>query len=332
MLRKLGSANVPAVGLGCMGMSEFYGETNDSESLTTLAEAYQLGYRHFDTADAYGIGHNEELIGKFINSSGINRKDLFVATKGGMVRDVNNKYSVTVNCSANYIRRACESSLKRLDTDYIDLYYLHRLDPSIDLAESIGTLKELVQEGKIKNIGLCEVSTKQIEAAHSIHPLAAIQSELSLWSRDAEQSVLAKCLALDIAFVAFSPLGRGFLGGKIDKNFMGNASAKLDFRTQLPRFSAENIDKNFDLIKKVELIANTLDIPSSQLALAWVLNKANNIHIIPGTKTSKHLKSNFDSKNLRIDSDVINQLDRIFSPEAVSGSRYPQKILEKSNA
>lgn len=331
MFRKLGGENVPTVGLGCMGMSEFYGKTNDETSLKTLSDALDMGYQHFDTADMYGAGHNEQLIGRFIKESGLDRNKLFLSTKGGIVRDPNDKYSVSVNCSEKYIRNACENSLRRLNTDYIDLYYLHRLDPNVALEESLGTLKDLVKEGKIKNIGLCEVSGEQLDAAHKIHPIASVQSELSLWSRDSEDSVIPKSVELDVAFVAFSPLGRGFLSGNIDKKFMDDASDDLDFRKRLPRFSDENIAKNIDLVKNLENISQDISVPVSQIALNWVLAKSPNIHIIPGTKTSKHLKTNFDSQFVALDSSLLADLDTIFSSDAVHGSRYPQKILDKSS-
>lgn len=330
MLRKLGKDTITPVGLGCMGMSEFYGKTDDKTSLQTLNDAHYLGYRNFDTADMYGQGHNEKLVGKLINESSIDRTELFISTKGGIVRDHSDKYNVSVNSSGKYIRSACEASLRRLNTDYIDLYYLHRIDPNIDLSESIGTLKDLVKEGKIKHIGLCEISEDQIKAAHKIHPIRAVQSELSLWSREVEESVLPKCLELGIAFVAFSPLGRGFLSGNIDKNFMNSANAELDFRKRLPRFSDENIDKNIILVKKLEKISKEISIPVSQIALHWVLSRAPNIHIIPGTKTSKYLQNNFDSQYLNLGSHVLSALDEIFSSNEIHGSRYPEKILSKS--
>ncbi|NTS75305.1 aldo/keto reductase [Catenovulum sp. SM1970] len=330
MFRKLGKNNISAVGLGCMGMSEFYGATDDKVSLQTLKQAYDIGYRNFDTADMYGQGHNEELVGKFINESGIERSNLFISTKGGIVRSKTDKYSISVDSSADYIKSACEASLKRLNTDYIDLYYVHRLNPETDISETMGALQELVREGKIKNIGLCEVSSEQIKAAHNIHPIAAVQSELSLWSREVEENVLPTCSALDIALVAFSPLGRGFLGGNIDKNFMNSVSEDLDFRKRLPRFNDENIEKNMLLVKKLEGLAQEISTPVSQLALHWVLSRASNVHIIPGSKTSKYLQSNFDAQNLDIPSSVLSTLDEIFSPDEVFGSRYPEKILSKS--
>lgn len=332
MLRKLGNTVIPAVGLGCMGMSEFYGKADDSVSLNTLTEAYRQGYRHFDTADMYGLGHNEALIGKFINRPEIDRNEIFISTKGGIVRDPEDKYNVSVNSSSEYIRGACERSLSRLKTDYIDLYYLHRLNPNTSIEESMGTLKDLVQEGKVKHVGLCEASAAQIRVAHKILPITAVQSELSLWSRDAEESVIPTCIELDVAFVAFSPLGRGFLSGNIDKDFMNSAHNELDFRKRLPRFNDENLERNLQLVKKLESIAGDLGIPTSQISLSWALHKAPNIHIIPGTKTTKYLKSNFDAQFIKLDKRVMRELDNIFSSSAVYGSRYPQKILEKSTA
>lgn len=329
-LRKLGDKKVPAVGLGCMGMSEFYGETDDKVSIGTLHESYAMGYRHYDTADMYGEGHNENLIGEFLKQLNADREEIFICTKGGIVRDSTDKYNISVNGSREYIRRACESSLKRLNVEYIDLYYLHRIDPAIEIEESIGAMKELVEEGKIRSIGLCEVSAEQLEIANSVHPVAAVQSELSLWSRDAEDTVIPKCVELDIAFVAFSPLGRGFLSGKIDRNFMKNASEHLDFRKKMPRFSEENIDINSSLVSKLESIAAELEVTPSLLALYWALSRSPNIHIIPGTKTTRYLANNFNAQHCDIGSEVITRLDSIFNLDAVSGSRYPQKILQKS--
>ncbi len=329
-MRKLGQALVPAVGLGCMGMSEFYGATDDKTSMDTLHAAFDMGYRHFDTADMYGKGHNEQLVGSFVRQLRGRRDTAFIATKGGIVRDPADKYSVSVKGSRDYIRNACEQSLRRLDLDHIDLYYLHRLDPGVELAESIGTMAELVKEGKIGAIGLCEISASQLEQAHAIHPIAAVQSELSLWSRDAEAAVLPTCLALGVAFVAFSPLGRGFLSGAIGRDFMQSASSELDFRTRIPRFSEENLDRNSALVSQLAAVAAELDVSPSQLALQWALARGPHIHIIPGTKTPRYLASNFKAQYNDLGTDVIARLDRIFDPQAVAGSRYPQKILEKS--
>lgn len=332
MLRKIGNTKVPAVGLGCMGMSEFYGETNDAESLLTLQEAYELGYRHFDTADMYGIGHNEELLAKFINGGSVKRDAIFLSTKGGIVRDKQDKYSISINTHPDYIRAACDASLQRLNTDYIDLYYLHRLDPGIPLDETLGAVSELIRAGKIRQVGLCEVSAEQLQAAHKIQPIAALQSEYSLWTRDPESKILPLCEQLDIAFVAFSPLGRGFLTGDIDKKFMDSAKGDLDFRKKIPRFNAENIDANFALVKRLETIAQGLEISTAKLALAWVLASSPKVHIIPGSKTRKHLAANFNAQQVQLTPDILRELNAIFSPEVIAGSRYPQKILDHSNA
>ncbi|MCY4045090.1 MAG: aldo/keto reductase [Cellvibrionales bacterium] len=328
---KLANTMVPRVGLGCMGMSEFYGNTDEDTSLLTLKQAFDLGYRHFDTADMYGYGHNEKLLGKFIKDNNDLRDDIFLCTKGGIIRDPDNKYNITVNGSRDYIKKACEDSLKRLETDYIDLYYLHRPDPNIAIEETVSAMKELVDEGKIKAIGLSEVSSEQIRAASSVHTISAVQSELSLWSREAEESVLPCCEELDIAFVAFSPLGRGFLSGAIDQSFLNATSEDVDFRKRIPRFSDENIENNLAVLNKLEAISERNGLTLSEVSLAWVLAKSKNIHIIPGSKTPKYLPTNFNSQNIELSQADINEIESLFTPDAIQGTRYPQAILEKSS-
>lgn len=314
-----------------MGMSEFYGSTDDKESLATLLESYEVGYRHFDTADMYGSGHNEELLGRFVRKLGAKRDEILISTKVGIVRDKGNRFSISVNGSREHIRKSCEESLRRLNIDCIDLYYLHRIDSTVGLDASIDAMKELVQAGKVASIGLCEVSADTIRKANAICKISAVQSEYSLWSREVETEVIPACLELNTAFVGFSPLGRGFLTGKINTDFMKNASAELDFRTKLPRFKEENIEHNGRLVSQLTEIAASLGVDNAQLALAWTLSRFPNIHVIPGTKKIKYLRTNFSAQEIRLDRQLIDHLSDIFHSGAISGARYPQAILSHSN-
>lgn len=331
MNRAIGGKAVPSVGLGCMGMSEFYGAADDAESLQTLIRAYEIGYRHFDTADMYGLGHNEKLLGKFVRELANERDKIVISTKVGIVRDEGNKYSLSVNGGRNYVRKSCHESLKRLGTDHIDLYYLHRRDPKTSLEETMTALSKLRQEGKIGSIGMCEVSADTLRAAHAIHPVAAVQSEYSLWTRDLELEILPLCRQLNIALVAFSPLGRGFLTGGISKESMKSANPELDLRTKLPRFTGDNIDANLQLVDRLKQISASVNLKPSQVALAWVLAKGDNVHVIPGTKRSAYLVENFSSTDVVLGSNIIVQLDSLFTHDAVRGARYPQDILVRSN-
>lgn len=331
MTRTLCMKPVSPVGLGCMGMSEFYGETDDSVSLKTLTKAYELGYRHFDTADMYGVGHNEKLLGTFIKSLGCDRENIVLSSKVGIVRDMNNKYKLSVDGSKEYIKSACEKSLKRLGTEYIDLYYLHRRDPNIPLEETVTALADLIKEGKIRAIGLCEVSLDTLKSVQKLHPVAAVQSEYSLWSRDVEDAILPICLQMGVAFVAFSPMGRGFLTGSITKDRMKKANPEIDFRTKLPRFNSENIDANLELVSKMKNIADAVGATPAQIALSWILSKGDNIFVIPGTKTPSFLSENLASQDVVLNASVMRELNQLFTPESVHGGRYPQEILARSN-
>ncbi len=333
MNRKLGSKSVPAIGLGCMGMSEFYGATDDAQSLDTLAQALEMGYRHFDTADMYGSGHNETLLGQFLRSVGAaRRQQLLIASKVGLRRAPEDKYKIEVDGSASYIKQACDASLQRLGVEQIDLYYLHRRDPKIELAESLGAMAELVKAGKIGAIGLCEVSSQTLQAAHAIQPIAALQSEYSLWSREAGDEMIPLCEQLGIAFVAFSPMGRGFLTGSVNRDTMQNATRDADIRTVLPRFQAENIEANLRLVERLKSIAAQLTMQASQLALSWILSKHAQVHVIPGTKRASYAATNFSAGACQLDAATLAQLDQIFTPDAVSGGRYPAAILNKSES
>jgi aryl-alcohol dehydrogenase-like predicted oxidoreductase len=327
-MRKLAGRTLPAVGLGCMGMSEFYGSQDDAHSLEILHKALDVGYRHFDTANMYGQGHNESLLGSFIQDLPDRREEVFIASKCGIVRHAADKFNISVRGDRDYIIAACEASLKRLKTDYIDLYYLHRLDPHVEQAESIDAMATLIRDGKIRAYGMCEASAEQIAAAHAQLPMTAVQSELSLWTRDAQAQVIPLCQASEIAFVAFSPLGRGFLSGAIDQKFVDDLDPSLDFRTRLPRFQARNLEQNQVPMQALRQIAAELGLSPAGLALRWVLETAPHIHIIPGTCKPHHLQSNFDSANLNLRADLMQRLDQIFRPEAIAGSRYPEKILQ----
>lgn len=321
----------PKVGLGCMGMSEFYGDTNDKSSLEILKKSYEIGYRHYDTADMYGRGHNETLIGNFIEYLGNNRDEIHLATKVGIQRDSNDKYKLILNGSREHILRSCDESLLKLNTDYLDLYYLHRKDPNISLEESIGTISELIGKGKVGAIGLCEVTSETLKLANNIHKISALQSEYSLWTRDIEDNVINTCIDLDINIFAFSPIGRGFLSGKISKEYIQNTVSEVDFRANLPRFNGENYDKNMSLVNKMKEISDSLGIQASQLAISWILAKNDNIIAIPGTKQEKYLHENFKGAEIVLDKNTIDKLDTIFKTDSVSGDRYPTQILEKSN-
>lgn len=323
MNRQLAHKLVPAVGLGCMGMSEFYGPVNRSSSLRNLEKAYDTGYRHFDTADMYGRGHNESLLGEFISRLGDRRQNLLVASKVGIRRSEAEKYKVQIDGSKAYIKSACDRSLQRLGVERIDLYYLHRQDPRVPIEESVGALAELVQEGKIAAIGLCEVSAETLRKATSVHPISAVQSEYSLWTRTPELDILPECERLGIPFVAYSPLGRGFLAGGVTKKYIEGASAESDFRKILPRFSEENLERNLALVTQLKAISDSLGLRPSQTALSWILSRRQDMHVIPGTKRESFLAENFSSKDISLAPSMVQQLKDVFRSDSVFGERYP---------
>lgn len=326
--KKLGSQGLVAsqLGLGCMGMSEFYGETNDSDSLKTLHRAVELGITFWDTADMYGPYTNEVLVGKALK--GIRNK-ITLATKFGFVRDPANPAVRGLNGKPAYVKASCEASLKRLDVDVIDLYYLHRVDPQTPIEETVAAMSALVKEGKVKGIGLSEASAATIRKAHAIHPLSAVQSEYSLWSRDPEEEVLQTCKDLGIGFVPYSPLGRGFLTGQIKKY---EDFAQDDFRRMLPRFKGENFQKNLDIVRKLEILAAKKGCTVSQLALAWVLAQGDNIFPIPGTKRIKYLEENAGAVEIKFTPDELNAIDAVSPKNAVVGSRYTEMMMKFVNA
>ena len=331
MGRSIANKSVAAVGLGCMGMSEFYGDRNDPESLKTLHAALDMGYNHFDTADMYGAGHNEELVGQFAKELGSKRDDVVIASKFGIRRDPNDKYNLIIDNTKAYVKAACEASLKRLNVETIDIYYMHRRNANTPIEEPMEALAELVKEGKIKSIGLSEVSIETLERASKVHHVEALQSEYSLWSRDVEQTILPACKALGTNFVAYSPLGRGFLTGGITKADIQQADVNKDFRAKLPRFQEENIVKNLELVAKVQELSKELNCTPAQLSLAWLLKQYDNLHVIPGTKRVKYLGDNFGALQVDLSPKIITTLSSIFSSDNIYGARYPQAILDGTN-
>lgn len=328
--RKLGASGieVSALGLGCMGMSEFYGETNDAQSLKTLARAVELGVSLFDTADMYGRGHNEELVGQFLKT---NRSAVRVATKFGVVRDaaeVPSRYTRGVDNSPEYIERACEASLKRLSIECIDLYYAHRVDPAFPIEETMEAMARLVKAGKVRALGLCEVSPETLKRAHAVHPVSALQSEYSLWSRDPEGQVLDTCRELGVSFVAYSPIGRGFLSGAIDS--LENL-ADDDFRRLTPRFAEENLEANLKQVQQVIKLAEHKGCTPAQLALAWLLHQGEDIVPIPGTRHIRYLEENVASADIVLSADELAALDVAMPKGSAAGERYPEAGMKLLN-
>jgi len=315
---KLGRSGleISVLGLGCMGMSDFYGETNEAENFATLDAALKSGINFFDTADMYGRGANEILLGSWLKTK--KREDVIIATKFGVLRDEQGGFK-GFSGKPEYVRKCCEDSLKRLGVSYIDLYYQHRTDTSTPIEETIAAMAELVKEGKVKYIGLSEASPEIIRRAHKVHPISALQSEYSLWTTDPEQDVIPLCRELGITFVAYSPLGRGFLTGQIKKFEDLDPS---DLRRSKPRFQGENWNKNMQLVNKIEEIAKEKGVTSSQLALAWVLSKSKgDIVPIPGTKREKYLTENNGALQVTITPDEQNRIGAILKEFPVSGQR-----------
>ncbi len=321
--RTLGSSGirVGALGLGCRGMSDFYGPTDDTESVATMNLALDRGASLLDTADMYGYGKNEELVGQVVRER---RREVVLATKFGIVRDPTDPTKRRFDGRPEYVRSACDASLKRLGVDVIDLYYQHRVDPTVPIEETVGAMAELVRLGKVRALGLSEAAPETLRRASAVHPIAALQSEYSLWTRDPEDGVLAACRELNIAFVAYSPLGRGFLTGAIRQVQDLDAG---DYRRQTPRFQGDNLAANLKLVERVEKLAAKKGCTPAQLALAWVLAQGKDIIAIPGTKRRTRLEENLGALGLRLSQGDIAGLSAAFPRDAVAGPRYPEAML-----
>jgi len=327
-IRNLGSQGLKTsqLGLGCMGMSEFYGAGNDTESINVIHRAIELGVTFLDTADMYGPHTNEILVGKALKGK---RHQVTLATKFGIVRNPADPTVRGFSGKPDYVRSSCEGSLKRLNVDVIDLYYLHRVDPATPVEETVGAMGELVGTGKIRSLGLSEVSASTLRRAHKVFPITALQSEYSLWSRDPEDEILAACKELGIAFVPYSPLGRGFLTGEIKKFEDLDGT---DFRRFSPRFQGENFQKNLDLVEKLKTIAVKKGCTPSQLALAWVMAQGDYLFPIPGTKRIRFLEENVGALSVSFTTDELSEIDRILPKGGAAGQRYPESGMKFVNA
>ena len=312
--RRLGEIEVSAIGLGCMSMHDSYGKADPAEAEKTLLRAVELGVTFFDTANAYGLGRNEELLGRVL---GPQRAAVQISTKFGFVVEGGKP---GVDCHPDRIEARCDESLERLGSDWIDLYFMHRPDPEVPIEDVVGAMSRLVEAGKVRALGLCEVSSKTIRRAVATHPIAAIQSEYSLWTRDPEARVLPACAELGVGFVPFSPIGRAVLTGKIDRSSRFDEGP--DMRASMPRFQGENLERNLELVDELEAIATERGVTPGQLSLAWLLAKGESIVPIPGTKRRTHLEENAAAAEVEIDAALVARLDALFDPDRVQGERY----------
>ena len=320
--RLLGSSetSISAIGLGCMGMSEFYGATDDAQSHRTMARALELGVNFFDSADIYGFGHNETLIGDFLKAGGAARRaQVVLATKFGIVRAAG-AYERRIDNTPAYVQSACEASLKRLGVETIDLYYCHRRNPGVPVEDMVGAMAQLVKAGKVRQLGLSEVSSATLRKANAVHPIAAVQSEYSLWAREPENGMLATCAELGTTFVAYSPLGRAFLTGSLDQSNL----AANDFRNMLPRFTGAASDTNQAMVAGLGRFAANKGMTNAQVALAWLLCKHPHVVPIPGTRRINYLEQNATAADFALSAAEVAELDALFPPEAVVGGRYPE--------
>lgn len=314
-------ATVSALGLGCMGMSEFYGPSDEAESLATIHRALELGVTMLDTADMYGPYRNEELVGRAIRGK---RDQVFLATKFGILRDPSDPTRRGVSGRPEYVKQSCEGSLKRLGVEVIDLYYQHRVDLDTPIEDTVGAMADLVRAGKVRYLGLSEAGAATLRRAGGVHPIAALQSEYSLWSRDIEDEVLPTCRELGITLVAYSPLGRGFLTGQIRSL---NDLAPNDYRRNSPRFQGENFQRNLDLVRKVQELAREKRCTPAQLALAWLLALGNDIVPIPGTRSRRRLEENIGALAVKLDPDALKRIDAVAPKGVVAGPRYPEQMM-----